>query len=132
REAGSPASALGTSPAGAERGPAGTPGSRGRAGRVAPGATEVPSLGASPVERGKGRPGARPRPGATAEPGEGAERVSPPPAAEGRPGARIRPAVTPRPYGPRKGVSPSQFERGGGQGQGGERPPRAGGANEPA
>jgi len=132
REAGSPAPGPGTSPAGAERGPAGAPGPRGRAGRVAPGATEGPSLGASPVERGKGRPGARPRPGATAEPGEGAGRVSPSPAEEGRPGARIRPAVTPRSYGPREGVSPSQLERGKAQGQGGERPPRAGGANEPA
>ena len=46
REAGSPPPGPGTSPAGAERGPAGTPGPRGRAGRVAPGATEGPSLGA--------------------------------------------------------------------------------------
>ena len=130
REAGSPPPGPGTSPAGAERGPAGTPGPRGRAGRVVPGATQAPSLGGSPspVERGEGRPGARPRPGATAMPDEGAGRVSPSPAGEGRPGARIRPAVTPRSYGPREGVSPSPFERGKAQGQGGERPPRAGGA----
>ena len=64
--------APGTSPAGADRGPAGTPGPRGRAGRVVPGATQAPSLGGSPspIERGKGRPGARPRPGATAMPGK--------------------------------------------------------------
>src|SRR5258705_5771739 len=86
REAGSPAPAPGTSPAGADRGPAGTPGPRGRAGRVppAPGATQAPSLGVSPspFERGKGRPGARPRPGATAVPRAGAGPVSPSPFAE--------------------------------------------------
>jgi hypothetical protein len=132
REAGSPPPGPGTSPAvGAERGPVGTPGPRGgRAGSVPPGATRAPSLGQSPVER-EARPGARPRQGATAK-DEGAGRVSPSPAGEGRPGARIRPAVTPRPYGPREGVSPSQVERGRAQGEGGERPPRAGGANEPA
>src|SRR5258707_5884552 len=58
REAGSPAPAAGTSPAGADRGPAGTPGPRGRAGRVppAPRATQAPSLSVSPapLERGKG------------------------------------------------------------------------------
>ena len=76
----------GTSPAGADRGPAVTPGPRGRAGRVVPGATQAPSLGGSPspVERGKGRPGARPRPGATAMPEEGAGRVSPSPFEGGR------------------------------------------------
>src|SRR5262249_19261572 len=111
REASSPAPAGGTSPAGANRAPAATPGPRGRAGRMAPGATEAPSLGGSPFERGRGTSGARPRPGATALPGEGAGRISPSPAGEGRPGARIRPAGTPRPYGPREGVSPSQFER---------------------
>src|SRR5262249_46019271 len=131
REGGSPASALGASPAGAERGPAGTPGPRGGgAGRVAPGATQAPSLGRSPVERGEGRPGARPRPGTTAKPEEGAGRVLPSPAGEGRPGGRARPAVTPRPYGPRKGVSPPQIERGRARDQEGERPPRPGGANE--
>ena len=96
REEGSPAPAPGTSPAGADRGPAVTPGPRGRAGRVAPGATEAPSLGGSPspFERGKGRPGARPRPGATAMPGEGAGRVSPSPFEGGRPGGRPRAGVT--------------------------------------
>ena len=65
REEGSPVPPPGTSLPGAERGPAGAPGPGGRAGRVAPGATQAPSLGGSPlpVERGKGRPGARPRPG---------------------------------------------------------------------
>src|SRR6187200_2566791 len=107
REAGSPAPASGTSPVGVDRGPAGTPGPRGgRGGRVAPGATQAPSLGQLPVER-EARPSARPRQGATAKPEEGAGRVSPSPAGEGRRGARIRPAVTPRSYGPREGVSPS-------------------------
>src|ERR1044071_6169045 len=96
REAGSPPPGPETTAVGAERGPAGTPGPRGRAGRTEPGATAPPSLGESPSrdERGRGRPGPRPRPGATALPGEGAGRVSPSPAGEGRPGARIRPAVT--------------------------------------
>ena len=132
REAGSPAPAPGTSPQGVERGPEGAPGPRGgRAGRVAPGATQVPSLGQSPVARGKAKPGAQPRPGTTAKPEEGAERVSPSPAGEGRPGGRGRPAMTPRPFGPREGVSPLQRERGRGQGQGIERSPAPGGANEP-
>ena len=120
REAGSPVPAAGTSPAGAERGPAITPGPRGgRAGRVAPGATQAPSLGGSPVERGEGKPGVRPRPGTTAKPEQGAGRASPSPIEEGRPGGRARPAVTPRPYGPREGVSPSQLERGRGRGPAG-------------
>ena len=118
REEGSPAPAPATSPAGADRGPAVTPGPRGRAGRVVPGATQAPSLGGSPlpVERGKGRPGARPRPGATAMPEEGAGRVSPSPFEGGRPGGRARPGVTAPPAGPREGLSPSPFERGGGRG----------------
>src|SRR5919106_1684731 len=162
REAGSPAPSLGTSPAGADRGPAGTPGPRGKAGRVVPGATQAPSLGVSPspFERGKGRPGARQRPGATAEPGEGAGRLSPSPAEGGKPGGR-RPGMTPPPSGPREGLSPSPFEGGKpggrarpgvtappsgfgegvapspfepgrGRGKTGERSPRPGGATEPA
>ena len=117
REEGSPAPAPGTSPAGADRGPAGAPGPRGKAGRVVPGATQAPSLGGSPlpVERGKGRPGARPRPGATAKPEEGAGRVSPSPFEGGRPGGRARPGVTAPPAGTREGLSPSPFERGGGR-----------------
>ena len=128
REEGSPAPAPGTSPAGADRGPAGTPGPRGRAGRVAPGATQAPSLGGSPspVERGKGRPGARPRPGATAKPEEGAGRISPSPFEGGRPGGRARPGVTAPPSGPREGLSPSPFERGGGRARQGARSPEPG------
>jgi hypothetical protein len=131
REGGRPAPAAGTSPAaGGERGPAGTPGPRGgKAGRERPGATQAPSLGRSPGERGENRPGARPRPGTTPE--EGAGRLSPSPAGEGRPGGRARPAVTPRPNAAREGTSPSQLERGRPRGQGGERSPRPGGANEP-
>jgi hypothetical protein len=135
REAGSPAPpASGTSPAGADRGPAATPVPRGKAGRVVPGATQAPSLGGSPppVERGKGRPGARPRPGATAVPGKGAARVSPSPFEGGRPGGRARAGITPPPPGPHEGLSPSPFERGRGRGKQGERSPEPGGAAGPA
>jgi hypothetical protein len=58
--------------------------------------------GASPFERGKGRPGGRPQPGATTSPagvpGEPAApgfRASPPPTEHGRPGRGVRPAATP-------------------------------------
>jgi hypothetical protein len=133
REAGSPVPGPGTSPAGADRGPAATPGPRGRAGRVAPGGTAAPSLGGSPspVERGKGRPGARPRPGATAVPGEGEGRVSPSPFEGGKAGGR-RAGITPPPSGPREGASPSPFERGRGRGKQGERSPEPGAAGGPA
>src|SRR6478672_6870635 len=128
REEGSPAPAPGTSPAGADRGPAGTPGPRGRAGRAVPGATQAPSLGGSPspVERGKGRPGARPRPGATAQPEEGAGRISPSPFEGGKSGGRTRPGATAAPPGPREGLSPSPFERGGGRARQGARSPEPG------
>ena len=128
REEGSPVPAPGTSPVGADRGPAGSPGPRGRAGRVAPGATQAPSLGGSPspVERGKGRPGARPRPGATAQPAEGAGRISPSPFEGGRPGGRARAGITPPPSGPREGLSPSPFERGAGRARQGARSPEPG------
>jgi len=131
REGGSPEPAAGTSPAGADRGPA--PARGGKAGRVAPGATQVPSLGQSPLpaERGKGRPGARPQTGATAKPEEGAGRMSPSPFEGGRPGGRAGPGVTAPPTGPREGVSPLPQERGKGRGQAGERPPRPGGAGVP-
>lgn len=134
RDAGSPLPAPGTSPAGADRGPAVTPGPRGRAGRVAPGATQAPSLGGSPspVERGKGRPGARPRPGATTRPGEDAGRVSPSPIEGGRPGGRARAGITAPPSGSREGLSPSPFERGRGRGKQGERSPEPGAAGGPA
>jgi hypothetical protein len=119
REAGSPPPAAGTSPAGAERGPAGAPGPRGRAGRVAPGATAPPSLGESPsaAERGRGRPVLRSRPGATAMPREGAERVSPPPFERGRPVDQNRPGLTPPPSGPRENLSPAPLERERGRGR---------------
>ena len=128
REEGSPVPAPGTSPVGADRGPAGSPGPRGRAGRVAPGATQAPSLGGSPspVERGKGRPGARPRPGATAQPAEGAGRISPSPFEGGRPGGRARAGITPPPSGLREGLSPSPFERGAGRARQGARSPEPG------
>ena len=133
REAGSPVPAPGTSPAVADRVPAATPAPRGRAGRVAPAATQAPASGVSPspVERGKGRPGARPRPGATAMPGEDTGRVSPSPFEGGKPGAR-RAGITPPPSGPREGVSPSPFERGRGRGRPGERSPEPGAAGGPA
>ena len=128
REEGSPAPGPGTNPAGADRGPAGAPGAPGRAGRVGPGATQVPSLGGSPlpVEREKGRPGARPRPGATANTEEGAGRVSPSPFEGGRPGGRARSGMTAPPSGAREGLSPSPVERGAGRGQQGVRPPAPG------
>jgi hypothetical protein len=135
REAGSPAPAPGTSPAGADRGPAGTPGPRGKGGRVIPGGTAAPSLGGSPspVEREKVRPGGRPRPGATAKPDEDAGRVSSPsPFEGGRSGGRARAGITPPPSGPREGLSPSPFERGRGRGKQGERSPEPGAARGPA
>src|SRR5262249_2194553 len=133
REEGSPAPAPGISPAGADRGPAGTLPRGGRAGRVAPGTTQVPSLDQSqlPAERGKGRLGARPQAGATAKPEEGTGRVSPSPFEGSRPAGRARPLTAP-PLGPREGVSPLPQERGKGRGPAGERPPRPGGAGEPA
>ena len=134
REAGSPAPAPGTSPAGADRGPAATPGPRSKAGRVVPGGTAAPSLGVSPspVERGKVRPGGRPRPGATAKPDEDAGRVSPSPFEGGRSGGRARAGITPPPSGPREGLSPSPFERGRGRGKQGERSPEPAAAGGPA
>jgi uncharacterized protein DUF6600 len=132
REGGSPAPALGTSPAGAAGGAPAPPGPRGKRGRVEPGATGAPSLGASPFERGKGRPGARPRPGATALPGEGAERVSPAPFEGSKPGGRLQPEMTPRPSGPREGLAPSPIERDRGRGRPGERSPEPGAAGAPA
>lgn len=131
REEGSPVPGPGTTPVGADRGPAGTPPRGGRAGRVAPGATQAPSLGESPspAEREKGRPGARPRPGTTAKPEEGAGRMSPSPGEGGRPGERARPGMTGPPSGPREGLSPAPQERGKGRG---ERSPRPGGAGGPA
>jgi hypothetical protein len=130
REGGSPAPPAGTSPAGAAGAPATSPGARGKPGRVAPGATAAPSLGGSPFERAKGKPGARPRPGATAMPEEGAGRVSPSPFEGGKPGGRSRPGMTP-PSGPREGVSPAPFERGKGRGKPGERSPEPRGAGGP-
>src|SRR5262249_35308179 len=131
REASSPPPAPGTNAAAADRGPAGGPGPRGgRAGRVAPGATQVPSLGQSPIERGEGKPGARKRPEAAPAPGQGVGRVSPAPGEEGRPGVRSRSVVTPRPAGPREGASPSQFERGRARSQETGRSLRPGAANE--
>ena len=134
REEGSAAPAPGTSPAGADRGPAGTPARGGRGSRVAPGATQAPSLGGSPapIERGKGRPGARPLAGATAMPEEGAGRVSPAPFEGGRPGGRARPGMTAPPSGAREGLSPLPQEGGRARGPAGERPPRPGGAGGPA
>ena len=60
REAGPPALVPGTSPAGANGGAATSPGPRGKRGRVLPGATVVPSLGASASPgRGRAKPGER-------------------------------------------------------------------------
>ncbi len=99
REAGSPAPGVGTSPAGTSGGAEASPGPRGKRGRVMPGATGAPSLGGSPFDRGKGKPGARP--GAKAMPEEGEGRVAPSPFERGKarpavPGASPKPAVNPR------------------------------------
>ena len=130
REGGSPAPVGGTSPTGAERGPVVTPGPRGKADRVKPGASAAPSLGESPLpgERGKGKAGRGPRPGATAKPGEGDERMSPSPSERGKPGERNRPGMTPRVSGEREGSSPadSERERGKGRGRQGAQSPEPG------
>jgi hypothetical protein len=134
REGGSPPPAAGTSPAGVAGGAPAPPGPRGKRGRVEPGATGAPSLStsASPFERGKGRPGARPRTGATAMPGGALEGPSPAPFEGGKPGGRAHPGVTAPPSGPREGLSPSQLERGRGRGKPGERSPGPGAAGGPA
>jgi hypothetical protein len=85
REAGSPATAPGTSPVGAAGAPAASPGLRGKPGRVLPGAPTARSSGVSPAPfEGGNPPGRRARPGEIAAPGEGARQVSPAPFERGR------------------------------------------------
>ncbi len=131
RGRGSPAPALGASPAGAAGGGAAvSPGPREKRGRVMPGATAATSLGVSPspLERGKGKAGGRARPGATAAPEESAGRVSPSPFERGKPGSLTHPGVTPPPSG-RERLSSPPPERGRGRGKPGERSPETGAAS---
>jgi hypothetical protein len=144
---GSPQPAVGASPAApaAAGAPPVSPAARGKPGRVPPGAKPTPPsaratppaaratppaakptppgapAGASPFERGKGRPGGRPRPGATTSPagvpGEPAApgfRASPPPTEHGRPARGSRPAATPPSPGQAGGPAnvPAQPEQG--------------------
>ena len=118
REGGKPRPAPEMSPAGPAGGAAMSPGPRGRPGRIAPGGTAAPSLGASPFERGKGRIGGRPQPGGTPVTEQGEGRVSPAPFEGGKPGGRGRPGMTPPTTGPREGLSPAPFERGQPRGRG--------------
>jgi len=125
REAGSPAPGPGTSPAGAERGPAGTPGPRGRAGRTEPGATAAPSLGESP-STGRVRPGVTPR---SSGPREG---VSPAPfergRERGRPGGRSpAPGAAAGQTEVEQGKPASEFESGTSSGERGRPPARRSG-----
>jgi len=123
RPAGSASPGIGESPAGGGAKPPISPGPRGKAGRVLPGAT-APTAGGSPApfERGKLTPGGRPRPGVTAAP-PGAAGLSPAPFERGRPkpGARPQPGLTGTPAGPPTGESPAPFERG--RGRPSPRPP---------
>jgi hypothetical protein len=123
REGGSPGPAVATSPGAPAGGAEISPEPRGKRGRVAPGATEAPSLGGapSPVERGKGKAAGRTRPGATGLPEENAGRVSPSPFERGKAGGRGRPGVTPPASGLRESLSPAPSERGKGRGKPGER-----------
>ncbi len=69
RPAGSASPGIGESPAEGGAKPLLSPGPRGKAGRVLPGATATTGRGSpAPFERGKPTPGGRPRPGVTAAP----------------------------------------------------------------
>ena len=123
RPAGSAPPGIGESPAGGRAKALGSPGPRGKPGRVLPGATAVPAgVSPPPFERGKPMPGGRPRPGATAAP-PGPASLAPSPFERGRPkpGARPQPGLTGTPAGPPTGESPAPFERG--RGRPSPRPP---------
>ena len=90
RAGGSPLPAAEGSPAEGGAKPLVSPGPRGKAGRVLPGATATTGRGSpAPFERGKPTPGGRPRPGVTAAP-PGPAGLSPSPfeRGKGRPGGR--------------------------------------------
>jgi hypothetical protein len=147
RAAGSPPPTGGASPAApaAAGAPPVSPAARGKPGGVPPGARPTPPsaratppatraappaakptppgppTGASPFERGKGRPGGRPQPGATTspsgvpdEPAAPGFRASPPPTEHGRPARGGRPAATPPSPGQAGGPAnvPQQPEQG--------------------
>jgi hypothetical protein len=106
REAGSPAPALGTSPAGAGGAPAAPPGPREKRGRAAPGATAAGSSGGSPAPFERGKSGGRSRPDVTppkTEPREGAS-TSPfePRQGRGKPSGR---SIEPGPEGGATGAA---------------------------
>ena len=90
RAGGSPLPAAEGSPAEGGAKPMLSPGPRGKAGRVLPGATATITRGSpAPFERGKPTPGGRPRPGVTqAPPGPAGLSPSPFERGKGRPGGR--------------------------------------------
>ena len=90
RAGGSPLPAAEGSPAEGGAKPLVSPGPRGKAGRVLPGATATTGRGSpAPFERGKPTPGGRPRPGVTqAPPGPAGLSPSPFERGKGRPGGR--------------------------------------------
>jgi hypothetical protein len=108
RQGGSPLPAVGGSPAVGGPKPPVSPGPRGKAGRVLPGATAAPGGGApSPFERAKPTPG-RLHPGITPPPREpGGVSPSPFERGRGKPGVRPQPGVSAPPAGP----SPAPFDR---------------------
>src|SRR6266498_673553 len=108
RQGGSPLPAVGGSPAVGGPKPPVSPGPRGKAGRVLPGATAAPGGGApSPFERAKPTPG-RLHPGITPPPREpGGVSPSPFERDRGKPGARPQPGVS----APPAGTSPAPFDR---------------------
>jgi hypothetical protein len=111
RPAGSASPGIGESPAAGGARPPISPGSRGKAGRVLPGATATTGRGSpAPFERGKPTPGGRPQPGVTAAP-PGPAGLSPSPfeRSKGRPGGRPPlPGATANPAGaPRATTAPS-------------------------
>jgi uncharacterized protein DUF6600 len=108
RQGGSPPPAVGESPDVGGPKPPVSPGPRGKAGRVLPGATAAPGGGApSPFERAKPTPG-RLHPGITPPPREpGGVSPSPFERGRGKPGARPQPGVS----APPAGTSPAPFDR---------------------
>jgi hypothetical protein len=115
RGGGSPLPAAEGSPATGGGKPLLSPGPRGKAGRVPPGATEAQPGGApSPFERGKPTPGPKGKLEGAGTPPRHAPGGSPLPFERGRGklGEQPKPGVTATPAGPRTGTSPSELERG--------------------
>jgi hypothetical protein len=115
RAGGSPLPAAEGSPAAGGGKPLLSPGPRGKAGRVPPGATEAQPGGApSPFERGKPMPGAKGKLEGAGTPPRRAPGGSPLPfeRGKGKLGEQPKPGVTATPAGPRTGTSPSELGRG--------------------